>query len=329
MAAETVLDLDFSEWEGNIPHKTNVKKDNTEVITFHSQRADGKSENYIAENGPYGKYLKSAVTSATSNVAYIFPGQQFGGRTAEYTLISYVIRNTNTNNVRSNLRPMSDNKKNSGFYEWENNKLKLVSNGSYAKTIDMDPEQYYHFEFLVDCIKGEWDFYLDGVLEAEDMKLHTAMDWTQGFFYLTVQNYGTDALAGEVHLDEMKVVFLDGEGIETVPHFGKYADGKLVSEYSDEDLTRSQDFFVVNHGNEEESIISINTLYEPVNGFNLLKSFSINKLTLPAGINRIKIDSPLVPAEGEKAEAYFKKDLFGGKIYGSFSLEGVKEAEDE
>ena len=307
-ASETSVNLDFSDWSGTVAHQTNYKYNNKTIITFHKGAAEGNL-NEICGNGPYGNYYKSiAVGDNSTNVIYTFPGKDFASRTLKYVGISYVIRNTNTNRLRSNLRPASASSSGSTtFYEWENNILKPISNNQILGAdyqIAMDPEKYYHFTIILDIQNRKWKLFIDGEYINEYI-LFENLDWSEGFYYMTLQNYGKNGQDGEIHLDEYKIVFLDAEGINIFPFSDINEDDVYSDKFNSSAIKRKVCFHIVNNNNENYNLTVSNPIYTNIDGFLFINNYNMMKKTLLPGYNRVEINSLNIPEDNEKGKLYF------------------------
>lgn len=322
-AAETGLNLDFSGMSGDIAHGSALKYNNKNIISFHRNTADG-CNNSIGTGGPYGNYYKSVATGKDlSNVIYTFPGKDFADRTTKFVAISYVIRNTNTNRMRSNLRPAGPASSGSTtFYEWENNVLKPFSQNRAAGdayNITMSPDKYYHFTILVDCRNTKWHFFVDGKYCGE-YTLFTNLDWTGGFYYLTIQNYGAEGQPGEIHFDEYKVTFLDGEGVDVLPFADILEDDLLVDSFTADASSRKLQLHIVNNGTENKSLMMGNEVTTVTDGFSYTEGYKLVKDTLTPGYNTVVLNSPMLPAAGQTGTLYLWDSIFNMNPYGIFEL---------
>lgn len=309
-ASETALNLNFSDWSGSVPHQTAVKYNNKNIVSFFKGTTEGNSIE-IGENGPYGNYYKSvAVGDNASNVIYTFPGKDFASRTLKYVGISYVVRNTNTNRFRSNIRPSkSPTNSSTTFYEWENNILKPVSNNQIVAAdyqITMDPSKYYNFTIIINLPERKWKLFIDGEYIGEYSLFENAnLDWSEGYYYVTFQNFGKNGQDGEVHFDEYKVTFLDDEGIDIYPFAEIVEDGSYASSINPDALTRKVLFHVVNNSDENKNLTVMNPSYIENNGFLIMNNYKIFKKSIIPGYNGIEFNSLNIPSEDEISKLYF------------------------
>ena len=315
-SAENILNLDFSNVQENFPHQTRFNYNNIEVVTFHLGNSGAGGTNTVVDGGPCGKYLKSSTNS--SNVAYFFPGKDFAKNTKKITIFEYTIRQTNSNKVRSNLRTASASNSD-GFYDWVNNQLKIISKGSYVKTIDMDPEKYYEFTFIIDMSDASWIFYMDGEYIGK-YYFNPNHNWSDGFFYITIQNYGDATLNGETHLDNIRLTFMEEDGIDLYPFAENIEDGKFVDAFSAEGTEHSMGLYVINPLSEEMPLMIGNAVYKYFGDYRLLSGYSIYKKTLSPGVNRIEVSEPVIPSEEETGELMLLDSIYGMKSYGNVAI---------